>query len=286
MTISQCRGVEGTGNSQNDLITGFSPVFLKRTNVDGHTSLSTYNLVSSWFWVYDDAKGNQRPVRQIDLEVAYLQNGQYTPEVIKTFDANNDGTPQTTELRIDTPENKPLSRAASARSRLKNPRIVGQVRPYGINHDVVRGETAISACATCHSDNSRVGAAMTLATYLPGGVLPQFVNDTNVKNNGTLDKDSSGALKYTPAAKVTASMSSVTTASSGSTCWARWPSSRCAGGRQRPRDDALPRGQAHAQEQTAHATRLHVRRIRTLLALAANGLDHSAVVHRLDHPSA
>ncbi|MFN8598067.1 MAG: cytochrome b/b6 domain-containing protein [Anaerolineae bacterium] len=197
--ISQCRGVEGTGNSQNDLITGFSPVFLKRTNVDGHTSLSTYNLVSSWFWVYDDAKGNQRPVRQIDLEAAYLQNGQYTPEVIKTFDANNDGTLQTTELRIDTPEKQAFVAGRLSAIGLKNPRIVGQVQPYSINHDVVRGETAISACATCHSDNSRVGAAMTLATYLPGGVLPQFVNDTNVKNNGTLDKDSSGALKYTPA---------------------------------------------------------------------------------------
>ncbi len=197
--ISQCRGVEGTGSSQNDLITGFSPVFLKRTNVDGHTSLSTYNLVSSWFWVYDDAKGNQRPVRQIDLVAAYLQNGQYTPDVIKAFDANNDGTLQTTELRLDTPEKQAFVAGHLSAIGLRNPRIVGQVQPYSINHNVVRGENTISDCATCHSDNSRVGAAMTLATYLPGGVVPQFVSDTNVKNTGTLDKDSSGALTYTPA---------------------------------------------------------------------------------------
>jgi len=197
--ISQCRGVEGTGSSQTDLITGFSPIFLKRTNVDGHTSLSTYNLVSSWFWVYTDAHGNERPVRQIDLQAAYLQNGQYAPEVVTVFDANHDGTLQPLELRIDTPEKQTFIAGRLSAIGLQNPRIVGQVQPYSINHNVVRGENTISDCATCHSDNSRVGAAMTLATYLPGGVLPQFVSDTNVKNTGALTKDESGALMYTPA---------------------------------------------------------------------------------------
>jgi hypothetical protein len=39
--------------------------------------LAPYNLISAWFWVYDDASGNERPVRQVDLQAAYLGTARY-----------------------------------------------------------------------------------------------------------------------------------------------------------------------------------------------------------------
>jgi mono/diheme cytochrome c family protein len=89
--ISQCRGVEGDPDSQASLMTGFTPVLLQRENVDGRASLTTYNLISAWYWVYDDANGNPRPVRLTDLETVYLQNGTYSPETVAAFDSDGDG---------------------------------------------------------------------------------------------------------------------------------------------------------------------------------------------------
>ncbi|MCB0233970.1 MAG: hypothetical protein KDG58_07075, partial [Anaerolineae bacterium] len=68
---------------------------------DGQSMLAPYNLITSWFWIYDDANGNTRPVRQIDLETAYLQNGAYRPEIIAAFDSNGDGVLAEDELTID-----------------------------------------------------------------------------------------------------------------------------------------------------------------------------------------
>ena len=69
--VSVCRGIDGL-STVTDLVTGYQPVLMQRTNVDGQTMLAPYNLISSWFWVYEDANGNVRPVRQVDLEAAYL----------------------------------------------------------------------------------------------------------------------------------------------------------------------------------------------------------------------
>ena len=74
---TECRGVEGTPNEVTSLVTGYKPVLLNRTNIDGDTLLAPYNLITSFYWVYDDANGNKRPVRLIDLEAAYLDNGNY-----------------------------------------------------------------------------------------------------------------------------------------------------------------------------------------------------------------
>jgi hypothetical protein len=37
------------------------------------------------------------------------------------------------------------------------------VQPYSINHNVTRGEFALSDCQDCHSEGSRVDQAMQLA---------------------------------------------------------------------------------------------------------------------------
>ncbi len=184
-----------------NLITGYKPVLLNRTNIDGKELLAPYNLVTSWYWIYDDANGNTRPVRLMDLEAAWLKNGQYAPDVLSTFDTNKDGSLSQSEQRIDTPEKEALISGRLTALGLDNPRIAGQVQPYSINHNVTRGEWAVNDCQSCHSDTSRMTQAIKLADYVPAGALPEFVSDTNVPTTGEMYTDETGALYYQSAPK-------------------------------------------------------------------------------------
>jgi thiosulfate reductase cytochrome b subunit len=184
-----------------NLVTGFQPVLLNRTDVDGKSLLAPYNLVTSWYWVYEDASGKTRPVRLVDLEAAWLANGDYAPEVLSAFDADGDGSLSLSEQRIDSPEKESLIAGRLATLGLGNPRIAGQVQPYSINHNVTRGEWAVNDCQSCHSDGSRMTQPIKLADYVPAGVQPEFVTDTNVPATGELYTDESGALYYQPIPK-------------------------------------------------------------------------------------
>jgi thiosulfate reductase cytochrome b subunit len=184
-----------------NLVTGYQPVLLNRTNVDGDMLLSPYNLVTTWYWVYDDANGNTRPVRLADLEAAWLKNGGYAPEVLTTFDANRDGSLSENEQRIDSGEKESLIAGRLSALGLGNPRIQGQVQPYSINHNVTRGAWAVNDCQSCHSDDSRMTQAIKLADYVPAGIQPEFVSDTNVPATGEMYTDESGALYYQLAPK-------------------------------------------------------------------------------------
>jgi thiosulfate reductase cytochrome b subunit len=207
---SLCRGIEVTAESMiasadlgvplsvSHLVTGYEPALLPRQDIDGQTMLAPYNLISAWYWVYDDANGSTRPVRLADLQAAWLTDGEYAPEVLKEFDANGDHTLNASELKLDTPEKAAVIVGRLRALGLNNPRIAGEVQPYSINHSVTRGEWAIKDCQTCHSDDSRVTQPMRLASYVPGGVLPEFVKDANVSANGQLYTED-GALFYRPA---------------------------------------------------------------------------------------
>lgn len=194
--VVACRGVEGDPDSLNSLVTGYEPVLLPRTNQDGGQVLAPYNLVTAWFWVYDDKNGNTRPVRLADLESAYLENGDYAAEIVAAFDADGDGELSASELVLDTPEEQALVAGRLEALGLGNPRIQGMIQPYSINHGVVDGDFAVSDCRACHNDESAVTQPVQLAAYVPGGVMPEFAVDTNVSTPGSLFTDESGALYY------------------------------------------------------------------------------------------
>jgi thiosulfate reductase cytochrome b subunit len=160
--------------------------------------LAPYNLITAWYWVYDDANGNPRPVRLADLQAAWFASGQYAPEVLQELDADGNGALNAGELKLDTPEKAAVIASRLQTLGLQNPRIIGEVQPYSVNHDVTRGEWAIKDCQTCHGDSSRITQPMQLAAYAPGGVLPEFVKDANVTANGELYTEG-GALFYRPA---------------------------------------------------------------------------------------
>ncbi|MBC8333831.1 MAG: cytochrome b/b6 domain-containing protein [Anaerolineales bacterium] len=193
---TECRGMEGGDVSEiGTLVTGYAPVLLPRDNADGTTSLSPHNLITTWFWVYGNP---ERPVRLIDLEAAYLEGDQYHPGVMLRFDENTDGVVSKDELRIDTPEKEEFITTRLTLLGLDNPRIVGEVQPYTISHDVAGDEWATKDCATCHAEESRITDAIQISTYLPGGKLPEFVKDSNITFNGEMNMGEDGTLSYKP----------------------------------------------------------------------------------------
>lgn len=196
---SQCRGIEGDQQmSMSALVTGYEPVLMPRLDVDGDFKLSPYNLISYWYWVYGDP---ERPVPLQALKDAYLNGDNYRPEVLAIFDTNQDGQLDNNELIIDHEAKENLIRDQLAALGLNNPRIAGEVQPYSINHTVAHGEWALRDCQDCHNDQSRLTQAMRLASYVPGGIVPEFITESNVVTNGEIYQDASGAIYFRPASQ-------------------------------------------------------------------------------------
>jgi len=194
--VETCRGVEGDPSAITSLVTGYQPVLLNRTNIDGDSLLAPYNLITSFYWVYDDANGNPRPLRLVDLEAVYLDNGMYAADIVSAFDANSDGKLSDAELVIDTPEKEVLVRGKIAALGLANPRIEAITQPYSINHNVTQGKDAINDCKTCHNADSRISQPIKLADYAPA--MPHFDLDNNVNGSGEFIITDDGALYYQP----------------------------------------------------------------------------------------
>jgi thiosulfate reductase cytochrome b subunit len=197
--VSLCRGVDGNTGNLNDLVTGFTPLLMPKESLDGSVTLAPYNLVTAWYWVYDGNNG-PRPVREADLQVAYFENGNYAPEILRTLDTDGNGSLSTSELALDTPEKVSVVAARLSALGLQNPHIEAEVQPYSVGHDVASNGWATKDCQACHSDNSLIAQPIQLASSIPGGVLPEFVKDARVNANGKMYIEN-GALYYQPATK-------------------------------------------------------------------------------------
>jgi thiosulfate reductase cytochrome b subunit len=196
--VKTCRGVDGNPSLVTSLVTGYKPVLLNRTNIDGSKLLAPYNLITTYYWVYDDASGNKRPVRLMDLEAAYFENGNYALDIASAFDANNDGSLSNAELVIDSSAKEETVKAKLESLGLGNPRIEGLTQPYSINHNVTRSDNAVNDCKTCHSDESRLSQPIKLSDYAPNAVMPVFDTTNNVNPSGEIVKGEGGAVYYNP----------------------------------------------------------------------------------------
>ncbi len=176
----ECRGVEGTSGSLNDLVNGFQPVLLERTDIDGNSKLTPYNRSTTYYWVYESPDG-LRPVLLNDLQAAWLENGAYPSEILDKFDTDQNGTLSASELRLDTSDKQAVIADRLVSLGLKNPKIEAEIRPYSINHNIVRGDNAIQDCQTCHTSDSRLAGPMQLSSYTLTGVTPQFIQGTNTQ---------------------------------------------------------------------------------------------------------
>ena len=198
--MTTCRGVDGSGGDLDHLITSFQPALLPRQNVDGESLLAPYNLVTVWYWVYEDANGKARPVRLEDLKATWFDGQGYAPGVVSALDQDGNGSLEEAELLLDTPEKQAVLAGRMEAIGLNNPRIAGEVQPYSLNHNVARGEWVTSDCQTCHSNDSLIAQPVELSGSVPGRVLPEFVQDANTATNGSLYTEE-GALYYRPATR-------------------------------------------------------------------------------------
>ncbi len=189
------RGIDGPTDDVASLITGYEPVVLERVGREGSTQLAPYNLVSSWFWVYGNPA---RPVRLLDLEHAFLERDSYRPEIMTAFDTDGNGIISDGELAIDTEAKQTTVVARLESLGLDDPRIDAEIQPYSISHGVTGGDFATRDCTTCHTKDSRITAPMQLASYVPGGVIPHFVDGTNTEATGSVETDADGSLWYRP----------------------------------------------------------------------------------------
>jgi thiosulfate reductase cytochrome b subunit len=196
---SECRGVEGDGPTMASvLVTGFEPVLLPRESADGDSRLAPHNLISSWYWVYGEAE-NTRPVLYRDLqEVWASDNGNYDPEIMSLFDENGDGLLDEAELVINSDEKEALIAGMIADLGYNNPRIEGETRAYSISHNVTHGEWATKDCQTCHTEDSRLSAAMYLSDRMPGGVMPTFIGGNENLIGENIIVDEAGKLNFQP----------------------------------------------------------------------------------------
>jgi len=195
------RGVSGKINDPASIIKGFKPVLLLQKRGNLGTKLSPHNLITSWFWVEGQP---EHPVRLFDLKKAYfVEDGIYHPDVIAALDNNKDGNLSADELRLDN-----SAKTAAIARRLKsvsveNPRIKGEIQPYSLSHGIASGKNALKNCLSCHSFQSRVIANIELASYVPGGVIPEVVGDSQTLLSGnlfhkTVTREGSPALVYHP----------------------------------------------------------------------------------------
>jgi thiosulfate reductase cytochrome b subunit len=198
-SVISCRGVADPSSGGDPLIEGFTPVLLMRANIDGGQQLAPYNLISAWYWVYDDANGAKRPVPLIDLQAAWFEGGAYAADLVAIFDLDGNGELDMTELRLDSGVKTAAVAARLMARGLNNPRVEGEVQPYSINHNVTRGEWATRDCQACHQDNTAINQPMQLAGFAPGGITPDFVSDANITNSGDIQQGEDGALYFQPA---------------------------------------------------------------------------------------
>ncbi len=198
--VDTYRGVDGglkplADDPVTTLITGYQPVLLQQTDADGSQSLAPYNLVTVWYWVAGDPA---QPVSSEMLRAAYLTGDGYAPEITAAFDADGDGGLTVAELALDTDAKVALITERLKAQGLDDPRIVGEVIPYAIHHNVIGGEWAVRECQSCHSESSRLVTMMPLGNRMPGGSPPALKSDGTVQWNGTVSQDSTGTLTFSP----------------------------------------------------------------------------------------
>lgn len=190
------RGIQGELTDPAAVVTGFEPVLMPRKELDGRSRLVPHNLIAAWYWVEGGA--TPRPVRQVDLRRAFLQDGAHHPELLAALDLDRDGKLSAGEFVLNAPE-----KVASARRRLQavgvtEPRIAGEIQPYATHHGVGPAKWATRDCRTCHRTDSRLDQPITLAGRVPGDVLPVPVGDSGVRWSGAVVQGSDGTLVFRP----------------------------------------------------------------------------------------
>jgi hypothetical protein len=184
------------------LLAGYQPVLLPRQLPGGTQQLMPYNIIVSWYWVGETpaAAGQAAktlPVSREILRRALLPQGKHAPELLAALDADRDGRLANVELRLDTPAKVQAAAQRLATAGISNPRIVGELAPYDLHHDVATAQWATKTCTACHARASRLSAPMVLSSSAPPGAKPRLLGDRSVTLAGWLYQDHQ-QLRYIP----------------------------------------------------------------------------------------
>ncbi len=189
------RNVSGDPASADSLIEGYQPLLLAREDSEGARKLAPFNLVTSWYWT---AGNPARPVAREALLGAFYPDGELHPELKKALDSNRDDHLSPAEQRLGTQEQADTARDLLMAGGLEDVRIVSEITPFSISHNVVSGKWATRDCATCHSGESILAAPMTLSSSQPGGVPPTDGHYPEFDLSGTITSNLDGSAAYIP----------------------------------------------------------------------------------------
>ena len=174
------RGLEGADTvvTAEHLVQGFEPVLLMRRGPDGRARLAPYNLVTSWYWVAGDPP---QPIPLDRLRTAAGTDGEGAPD--------SDAAVSAIRQRLEA-------------AGFEEPRIVGEILPYGVNHTTARGGWATRDCESCHRSDSRISQPMVLSASAPAGVTPVVLERAGSQSIGRTVVDDNGRLLYQPVSRV------------------------------------------------------------------------------------
>ncbi len=184
----ECRGVEGEPGSITALIHGYEPILLPRQEPDGRNRLAPFNMLTFYYWVGNNP---ERPARLLDLQKALLQDGSFHPDILAVLDSDADGELSDMELVLDSQEKIDAVASRLEAVGVTNPEIRGEIRPYGIHHNVAHGDWVTRDCQACHARDSRLGQAFLLAENFPHGSRPKLAPDANVLPAGLVTSQNS-----------------------------------------------------------------------------------------------
>jgi hypothetical protein len=193
------RGLQGSMRDERTLVTGYEPLWLRRTEQSGKQRVLPYNVVTTFYWVVDAPEGPLPAPLEL-LARAFSADSAAGRELRQALDRNRDGALGEDERVLDSEALVKRAEALLAQAGARAPRLVGELQPYGVHHGVAPGREALRECAVCHGAASRFLSAFTLAERAPFGVTPQALPDANVRLPAAPGVDASGRLALSPSA--------------------------------------------------------------------------------------
>jgi octaheme c-type cytochrome (tetrathionate reductase family) len=191
------RGVDGEMKRMSTTyIRGYQPLLQVGIGQQGERMVLPYNLVTRWFWI-DQVTGEK--VEADVLARAWLRDGSYEEEIMRAFDADNDGQLETEELRLDDDVKIHLIKQRLRQNGVENPEIKGEIRAYEIHHSVRHGDMVNRECKRCHNEDEPGLDVFTLSPYQPGNVTPSLVaGPYDIKLDGKFVVTDEGILQFQP----------------------------------------------------------------------------------------
>jgi len=191
------RQYRNSGNEpvkSSNMLTSFEPILLPRDNVGGKQKLAPFNLITSWFW---SAGEPAKPVSREQLKAAlFKSDNHYQDALLQLFDTDQDQQLSVTELQLDTEHKVIAVKNALLASGLTDVRINSEINAFAISHNVVNGKWATKNCQSCHHEDSKVDAVMSLSSYNPGGLTPEFNDTQGLQLAGDFTTTDLGQLEF------------------------------------------------------------------------------------------